>query len=337
MQHQIACTKGKDYPYTCRLCDQIWSKSPSSSCPGVPFYSWRRAPEHLQTYSQLRTKHLKPLNRKKPDGCLLLHQEWLYLYDEREALPRRKCSDRQREVLGQARQRQQEKWKCQHCGEMPSSLAAIKYYFVAPGLCSGCQERLAWEAEQDEEDEMRRVDSNEAIEWARGILARRDWVVLDTETTSLDGVAVEIAIVDPDGIILFDSLINPEMRVLPGARAVHGISDEELATAPTLPEAWDDLQKALAGCSLILTYNAEFDQSIIGRHIAQYQQLPALQQEWSCIMQKYAQYYGEWSKYWGNYKWQPLYGGHRAKDDALAALDLLKRMANTNPDKGEEE
>ena len=37
---------------------------------------------------------------------------------------------------------------------------------------------------------------------------------------------------------------------------------------------------------------------------------------------------GDWSEYWGDYRWYPLPGGnHRAVGDALAALALMQRMA----------
>jgi DNA polymerase III subunit epsilon len=44
-------------------------------------------------------------------------------------------------------------------------------------------------------------------------------------------------------------------------------------------------------------------------------------------MEWYAQYYGEWSSYYEDYKWQPLNGGHNAIVDCLACLDLIKEMA----------
>lgn len=49
-------------------------------------------------------------------------------------------------------------------------------------------------------------------------------------------------------------------------------------------------------------------------------------------MEWYAQWIGDWSDYWGNYRWQPLFGGHRALDDCLAALDYLKAMAANSPE-----
>ena len=47
-------------------------------------------------------------------------------------------------------------------------------------------------------------------------------------------------------------------------------------------------------------------------------------------MEWYAQYCGDWSEYHGSYTWQRLPGaGHRAIEDARAALDVIKEMAAT--------
>jgi DNA polymerase-3 subunit epsilon len=137
-------------------------------------------------------------------------------------------------------------------------------------------------------------------------------------------------------LALFHSLINPECEVTPGARAVHGITDEELAEAPRLPDLWPQIQEALVGRSLILSYGVDFDEAVMNRSARRYQ-LPELTQKWDCLKEWYAQYYGEWSDYWGNYKWQPLDGGHRALADAQAALRLLKMMAATKLDEGDED
>jgi hypothetical protein len=52
-------------------------------------------------------------------------------------------------------------------------------------------------------------------------------------------------------------------------------------------------------------------------------------------MEEYAVFCGEWSDYWGGYRWQRMYGGHRALGDAQAALQLLKNLASAQT--GEEE
>lgn len=65
-----------------------------------------------------------------------------------------------------------------------------------------------------------------------------DFTILDTETASLHGGVVEIAwlrINDKLEVIdEFQSLVNPERPIDPGAFAIHGISEEDVAWSPTL-------------------------------------------------------------------------------------------------------
>src|SRR5579871_5238452 len=98
----------------CSVCGMSWKRGPrhTSGCPGVQWYGWQQAPAHLKTYTQLRAMHLKPRDRKKPDGTLSGHDDWIYLYDEREALSRRKCSERQRQALRNAWAAAQEQYTC---------------------------------------------------------------------------------------------------------------------------------------------------------------------------------------------------------------------------------
>ena len=84
-------------------------------------------------------------------------------------------------------------------------------------------------------------------------------VILDTETTDLDGYVVEVAVLDAaTGDVLLDTLVNPGCPVQPAARWVHGINDGQLAESPPLAEVWPRLLAATAGRT-VLAYNAEFD------------------------------------------------------------------------------
>lgn len=330
MKHDIIVVDDSQRLFTCQRCGANWRRDPGTSlCPGVRWYPWQSSPDYLRTFTQLRAKHLKPADRSKPDGCIFCKKEWVWLYDERQAIPRRQCSDRQLQALAVARQRQRDKWKCQYCGYEPTNPTEMRHYFAWAGLCRSCKEHV-------EHIAMIQGDCLEAVEWARTTLARDDWAIIDTETTSLTGYPVEIAIIAPDGSPLFHSLINPPCAVTPGARAVHGISDEELATAPTLPEVWADLQAALAGRSLLLAYGVDFDQVVMNRAASHYQ-LAELGQEWQCLKLWYAQYCGDWSNYWKSYRWQSLDGGHRALMDTRAALAVLHEMARGTALDNEEE
>lgn len=65
------------------------------------------------------------------------------------------------------------------------------------------------------------------------------WII-DTETASLSGGIVEFAAlsIDEDLKVLKEvhSRVNPERKIDPGAQAIHGISDEDVADKPTFAE-----------------------------------------------------------------------------------------------------
>lgn len=171
-------------------------------------------------------------------------------------------------------------------------------------------------------------DRRDACKWAHDLMQRQDWCVIDTETSGLRGVILELAIIAPDGGELFNSLINPDgERIEEGARNVHKIQDSDLARAPKLDFVWEQIGAALSGCKTIVTYNAAFDQARIEQSAKRYK-LQKLGQQWQCAMIHYSQYVGEWSSYRDEYKWQKLpSAGHRAIEDARAALEVIQKMA----------
>jgi DNA polymerase III epsilon subunit-like protein len=313
----------------CTRCLREWSMLSRSRrwCPGVPWYVAGCAPSHLYTLSQLKRKDLKPRDRRERAGCVVTeYHDVVSLYDIGEALPRRRETEKQREARLAAWPRIQEKYQCEHCGYVPESLVAIRYEMVKAGLCLECKERLEWLNEQAALDAQIAKDRRDVCNWAYHLLQREGWALIDTETTSLTGVVCEIAVVAGDGTILFHSLVNPERPVTQGAREVHGISDEELAAAPTLPEIWPQLQEALRGRTLLVAYNASFDRARLAQSAGHYH-LQDLAQTWECAMEAYAAFCGNWSDYHGSYIWIPLAANHRAVGDALAALERVREMA----------
>ena len=111
---------------------------------------------------------------------------------------------------------------------------------------------------------------------AEDVQSTREFIALDLETTGLSAAAdriVEIAAVrfreTGETIGLFQSLVNPGRPVSPGAYAVHGISDQELAQArparEVLPEFIDFLGDP-ASVALI-AHNAAFDAGFLGTEL----------------------------------------------------------------------
>lgn len=184
------------------------------------------------------------------------------------------------------------------------------------------QSKIKWQC-----DERLVLDQWEAIEWARRTLSLPDIVYLDSETTGLHGAyLVEIAVLSRHGSAMLNTKVRPPVPSDPGAERVHGITKEMLEDAPTFPEIYPRLQEVLSDRTVII-YNAAFDCGILQR-CCDYYQLPPLKFMPQCAMEWYAQYKGEWSGYWGNYRWQKLPGaGHRAAADAWACYQLVRRMA----------
>lgn len=266
-------------------------------------YSWwggdNPPPLNLKTKKQLTELGL---SAKNPVGFIDTKEYRLNLYDPENpdsARPKRKCSDKQLENLATGREKQKRE----------------------------SDFRKWWQHDGGFID----VDRVYAIRWAKEVM-QKDFVILDTETTGLGAAEiVEIAIIDQNGNPLVDTLVKPSIPIPAEVVLVHGIDNQMVADAPVLPDIWPQIKQALKGKHLLI-YNFNFDMDILN-YCRRLYKLPALglkKVNCDCLMNWYAQFYGEWSDYYRDYKWQPLAGGHRAKADCLATLKLLQEMAGSD-------
>jgi DNA polymerase-3 subunit epsilon len=99
------------------------------------------------------------------------------------------------------------------------------------------------------------------------------FTVLDVETTGLSAHlgdrVCEIALLRCRGggeLARFQSLVDPGRPISPGARAVNGIADEELAGAPSFAEVSATVLDFLEGSALV-AHNAPFDLSFLNREL----------------------------------------------------------------------
>lgn len=128
----------------------------------------------------------------------------------------------------------------------------------------------------------------------------QDPVFLDTETTGLDDTAqaLEIGLVNARGETIFETRLKPTVGIDPAAAAVHGIRDDELASAPSWPDIAPQLQHHIGRRPLVI-FNADFDTRILKQTAAAHND-PA---GWldtlivHCAMQLSAGYYGPTNRY----------------------------------------
>ncbi|MEU8516392.1 3'-5' exonuclease [Kitasatospora sp. NPDC048722] len=230
--------------------------------------------------------------------------------------------------------------------------ARAGYSWWPPRTCEPCTAAQAAEREEAERRAWRRrwavVEPVRA--WARELLADPATVILDTETTGLHDAAriVEIAVYSATGEKLLDRLVDPGEPIPEAASAIHRITDADVAGAPTFGELLPELTDVLAGRRIVI-YNRAYDRARLAYELdrwhremtplhpplilTQWDDHPAVvewmqAQRWEeCAMAQYAVYVGEWSDYFGDYRWQRLNGGHRAGGDCLAVADRLREIA----------
>ncbi len=180
----------------------------------------------------------------------------------------------------------------------------------------------------------------EAIVRARYIWAQNP-LYLDTETTGVNGGAqiVEISVLDSDGSTLLEQLVRPNGLIPPDVTRIHHITDDMVRDAPMWPQVWPAVRRAL-GTRPVVIYNADFDLRIMRQSHACYRMRWDFDESLAfCLMKLYARFNGEWDQAHGDYRWCKLeaaarrcrlrgINGHRAKDDALLARELLCYLAN---------
>jgi DNA polymerase-3 subunit epsilon len=173
-------------------------------------------------------------------------------------------------------------------------------------------------------------------------LLTQEPIYLDTETTGVRSSAeiVEICVIDHDGTVLLESLVRPQGPIPADAARIHGIRDTMVATAPGWDQLWPQVETLLRGRAIGI-FNASFDLRLLQQsHRLAGLAWPDLPLDAFCIMNLYAQFYGEWDPYRQSYRWQsldkaqrycniPLVNSHRAKADALLARAVLQHMAQS--------
>lgn len=188
-------------------------------------------------------------------------------------------------------------------------------------------------------------ERQEAITWARRVLEVGEMLILDTETTGLstNDEVIQVGIIDLDGNVLLNTLVRPTVPIAPEARSVHGITDEILADAPDFSDLYGPIAGLLRN-RYVLAYNADFDRRLLEQTCATYGLPPFEVAEWGCVIERYADFWGEGSKA-GHYKSQSLStacdqqgisvdGHHEAVQDCQLTLELIKAMAVADEDAG---
>ena len=184
------------------------------------------------------------------------------------------------------------------------------------------------------------MSKHPSIAWAKAMFVRPHVLILDTETTGLgdDAEVIEIALIDLQGQVRLNTLVQCQGEIPPQVTALHGINKEMLKDAPLFPQVWNALAHVLAEPNEIIIYNAEYDVRML-RQTAKRYGLPLSEMKTHCLMLHYSEYINEpsWRQPEG-YRYQRLSaacdyfgikqgGSHRALPDVLMTLEVLRKLA----------
>lgn len=156
-------------------------------------------------------------------------------------------------------------------------------------------------------------------------------VVIDTEATGgthFDEV-FDVAVVRVfDGLVLFNQLMTPRRPIAWHSQQVHGFTTADLKGLPKFPDVWDDFERATRGVPL-LAYNSSFDARLLAQTCKRYG-ITVPEWEWYCIMKQY-NFFSDRKKPTNLtnacFEMDVEGGTHRALSDAVAAANLVRRMA----------
>lgn len=165
-------------------------------------------------------------------------------------------------------------------------------------------------------------------------------IVIDTETTGLNpemDELLQVSIIDSDGNALFNSYFKPCVGSWGAAECVNGITPEMVQNAPTISEKIAEINEIVTKADEIIGYNICFDVNFLknsGLILPQNVEIVD-------VMAEFAPIYGEWSDYYGDYKWQKLViaadyygydwssqpeGAHNSLADCYATLFVFEKM-----------
>lgn len=299
----------------------------------VEYRRWTEVPENLATRTTLRRNGLEPGGPAKARMRFTggRHTE---LFDALEARTRQAATPNQLKALRRAnaaREKQQVERQ-----KRREELRAAR--------------RLATRAAMAEE---LNEQGARCVELLRAWASDEAAVVLDTETTDIDGVVIEVAVATLAGEVLLEQRVHPGAWPMDAeAQSVHGISLEDLQAAPVWGEVLPTLDAMLEGRT-VLVFGLDFDAqalvrttaAALGAERARPLRKALASPSWQCVQKTLAPLMAEWDERYSDFHWpslaracawaradvQRMPPAHSARGDVLRTGALIRAAARLAP------
>lgn len=165
-------------------------------------------------------------------------------------------------------------------------------------------------------------------------------VILDTETTGLgyDDEIVQIAIIDAaTGEKLLNEFVKPIKPISKESTNIHHITNEMVAHCPSYNDIHQKVSSILNDKNIIV-YNSDYDLRMIIQTASKYNIDDEVQpKNVTCVMNWYAEFWGDYNDYFGSYTWQKLTSAAKQQcikitdltaHDALSDCEITRRLIN---------
>ena len=162
-------------------------------------------------------------------------------------------------------------------------------------------------------------------------------VVLDFETTGLSSKydeILQVSAIDQDGNVLINEYCKPKNNgTWEEAEAIHKISPAMVLDKKPFEDYVEILSNVLTNADEIIIYNADFEISFLKKYGVDFNN------NIYDLMLEFAEIYGQWNEYYGNYTWKSLddcclyYGyylgnAHDSLEDCKATLYCYNKAIN---------
>lgn len=162
-------------------------------------------------------------------------------------------------------------------------------------------------------------------------------VVLDFETTGLSSKydeILQVSAIDQDGNVLINEYCKPKsISTWEEAEAIHKISPAMVFDKKPFEDYVEILTDILTNAAEIIIYNADFEVGFLKKYGVEFNT------NIYDLMYEFAEVYGQWNEYYGNYTWKSLddcclyYGyyldnAHNSLEDCKATLYCYNKVIN---------
>lgn len=161
-------------------------------------------------------------------------------------------------------------------------------------------------------------------------------VIFDIETTGLNPENDEIlqfSAINQYGEVLLSTYVHPSRtESWDEAERINGISKEMVENAPGFDDIKNEVQAIFDKADELIAYNGSFDMEFLENNGIKVNNGVSYYD----VMKEFTPYYGEWSDYLGEYKWQKLttcanfwgfeFEAHDSLEDVKATLHAYERL-----------